>query len=218
MRGWSKDAQRAVFQPVMLAAMAMTAISLTAAGAITPALVKLYLLGLPALLAGLGLGFRLYGKLDEATFRKLILFLLLAAGVALVAVQGPSLIRTSLGAPLIAPAGAAPAAGEPVCKPVLRLKDARLSPMQAPTLKREWTATVTVDAARCASTAGYFEVGFSRMKENSMEVEFREQFIWATPSVVIRVDFSADEAVEAYWIDSVQACPCATGPVPRDVR
>ena len=87
MRGWSKDAQRAVFQPVMLAAMAMTAISLTATGAITPAIVKLYLLGLPALLAGLWLGFKLYGKLDDAAFRKLILFLLLAAGVALIGVQ-----------------------------------------------------------------------------------------------------------------------------------
>jgi uncharacterized membrane protein YfcA len=87
MRGWSKDVQRAVFQPVMLAAMAMTAISLTAAGAITPVIVKLYLLGLPAMLAGLWLGFRLYGKLDDTAFRKLILFLLLAAGVALIGVQ-----------------------------------------------------------------------------------------------------------------------------------
>jgi uncharacterized membrane protein YfcA len=87
MRGWSKDAQRAVFQPVMLAAMAMTAISLAATGAINGAIVKLYLLGLPALLAGLWLGFKLYGKLDNAAFRKLILLLLFGAGVALIGVQ-----------------------------------------------------------------------------------------------------------------------------------
>ena len=92
MRGWSKDAQRAVFQPVMLAAMAMTAISLTVTGAITGAIVKLYLLGLPALLAGLWLGFKLYGKLDDAAFRKLILFLLLGAGVALIGVQAQPIL------------------------------------------------------------------------------------------------------------------------------
>jgi len=65
------------------------------------------------------------------------------------------------------------------------------------------------DASRCATTAGYFEIGISRMKENSIELEFRQQFIWSSPSVTISVDFAADEAVEGYWIDSVQACPCA---------
>jgi hypothetical protein len=201
--------QRAVFQPVMLAAMVVTAVSLTAAGAITPAIVKLYLLGLPAMLAGLWLGFKLYGKLDDVTFRKLILFLLLAAGVALIAVQGWPLVRTYVGTPSIARAGATEIAAAPVCKPALSFEEARLSPMQPPTLERKWTATVVVDASRCAITAGAFEVGFSRMKENSMTVKFREQFIWSAPSVVIGLDFSADEAVEAYWIESIEECPCA---------
>jgi uncharacterized membrane protein YfcA len=88
MRGWNKDAQRAVFQPVILTAMAMTALSLTVTGAVTLETLKLYVLGLPALLAGLWLGFKLYGKLDEAVFRKLILLMLLVAGLALIAVQG----------------------------------------------------------------------------------------------------------------------------------
>jgi len=87
LRGWTKDAQRAVFQPVMLAAIVMTAISLGVGGAITAETVKLYVLGLPALLAGLWLGFRLYGKLDDAAFRKLVLLLLLFAGLALIAAQ-----------------------------------------------------------------------------------------------------------------------------------
>jgi uncharacterized membrane protein YfcA len=86
-RGWTKDMQRAVFQPVMLAAIVMTAISLGVSGAIAADTVKLYLLGLPALLAGLWLGFKLYGKLDDAAFRRLILLLLLLSGLALVAVQ-----------------------------------------------------------------------------------------------------------------------------------
>jgi uncharacterized membrane protein YfcA len=35
------------------------------------------------LLAGTWLGMKLYGRLDEATFRKVVLILLLASGVAL---------------------------------------------------------------------------------------------------------------------------------------
>jgi uncharacterized protein len=84
-RGWTKDVQRAVFQPVMLAAIVVTAISLSFTGAVTAETVKLYLLGLPALLAGLWLGFKLYGKLDEAGFRRLVLVLLLLSGVSLIA-------------------------------------------------------------------------------------------------------------------------------------
>jgi uncharacterized membrane protein YfcA len=48
---------------------------------------------LPALLAGLWLGFRLYGKLDEAAFRKVILVLLLVSGLALIAAQVWPIIR-----------------------------------------------------------------------------------------------------------------------------
>ena len=83
LRGWKKDQQRAVFQPVLLAAIVANVVSLGVAGAITPAFLRLYLLGLPPMLAGLWLGFRLYGKLDEAAFRKVILVLLLLAGLGL---------------------------------------------------------------------------------------------------------------------------------------
>jgi uncharacterized membrane protein YfcA len=88
LHGWTKDVQRAVFQPVMLAAIVVTAISLSVTGAITADTVKLYLLGLPALFAGLWLGFKLYGKLDDAAFRKLILMLLLISGLALIVAHG----------------------------------------------------------------------------------------------------------------------------------
>jgi uncharacterized membrane protein YfcA len=85
LRGWTKDVQRAVFQPVMLAAIVVTAISLSFTGAVTAETAKLYVLGLPALLAGLWLGFKLYGKLDEARFRRVVLVLLLFSGVSLIA-------------------------------------------------------------------------------------------------------------------------------------
>ena len=83
-RSWSKDLQRAVFQPSNFLSALMTAIALTVAGAFTAETVKLYLLGLPLLLLGLWSGFRLYGKLNDEAFRKVILMLLVVAGVALI--------------------------------------------------------------------------------------------------------------------------------------
>lgn len=84
LRGWSKDQQRAIFQPVILAAFAMTAISLAIAGTITAELARIYLYGLPSLFAGLWFGLKLYGRLDENAFRKVILWLLLLSGIVLV--------------------------------------------------------------------------------------------------------------------------------------
>ena len=86
-----------MFQPVMPAAIVMTAISLSVTGAVTAETLKLYLLGLPALLAGLCAGFKLYGKLNDVAFRKLILLLLLAAGVTLIAAQRSLITRLLAG-------------------------------------------------------------------------------------------------------------------------
>lgn len=83
LRGWPKDKQRAVFQPVAVAIFIMSALWLGARGAVTAQIGWLFLLGLPALLAGTWLGMKLYGKLDEAMFRKVVLVLLLVSGVAL---------------------------------------------------------------------------------------------------------------------------------------
>ena len=84
LRGWTKDVQRTVFQPVIIATSAMTAVWLGASGAITADTVKLFLLGLPMLLAGTWVGMKLYGRLDEASFRKVVLILLLLSGAFLV--------------------------------------------------------------------------------------------------------------------------------------
>jgi uncharacterized protein len=45
--------------------------------------VRLFVFGLPVLLAGTWLGIRLYGRIDEAMFRKVVLALLLVSGAAL---------------------------------------------------------------------------------------------------------------------------------------
>jgi uncharacterized membrane protein YfcA len=84
LRGWPKDVQRTVFQPVIITTSAMTAVWLGASGAATADTVKLFLLGLPMLLAGTWVGMRLYGRLDEASFGKVVLILLLLSGVFLV--------------------------------------------------------------------------------------------------------------------------------------
>lgn len=84
MRGWPKDVQRTIYQPVILVAFAMAAISMTVAGTVTAEIAKLFLYGLPALAAGQWVGFKLYGHLDEATFRKAVLALLLLSGLVLV--------------------------------------------------------------------------------------------------------------------------------------
>ena len=84
LRGWPKDAQRTVFQPVAVATFLMSAVWIGARGAITPDIIQLFLVWLPALLAGTWLGLKLFGRLDEAGFRKVVLVLLLASGVVLV--------------------------------------------------------------------------------------------------------------------------------------
>ncbi len=76
--------QRAVFQPVLFAAFVVISISMGITGAVTSATLKLYGIGLPFLLAGLWSGFRLYGIIDDETFRRAVLILLLLAGVSLI--------------------------------------------------------------------------------------------------------------------------------------
>lgn len=83
MRDWPKDVQRTVFQPVIVATMTMTAVSYGLSGVITGETVKLFFIGLPAMLAGLWAGLNLYGRLDDRAFRKVILWLLLLSGLGL---------------------------------------------------------------------------------------------------------------------------------------
>jgi uncharacterized membrane protein YfcA len=83
LRGWPKDVQRAVFQPIGVAIFAMSALWLGAVGAVNADVMRLFAVGLPVLLAGTWLGLKLYGRIDEAGFRRLVLILLLASGIAL---------------------------------------------------------------------------------------------------------------------------------------
>ena len=83
--GGAKDAQRAIFQPVLFLTMTMATLTFASAGHLFNAdVIKLFFMGLPALLLGLWVGVRLYGKLNDAAFRKAILVLLLISGFSLV--------------------------------------------------------------------------------------------------------------------------------------
>jgi len=82
--GWPKDVQRAVFQPVLFVAFVVISISQAVAGNITAGTLTLYAGGLPFMAAGLWSGFRLYGTINDETFRKSVLVLLLFAGASLI--------------------------------------------------------------------------------------------------------------------------------------
>jgi uncharacterized membrane protein YfcA len=87
IRGWPKDIQRAVFQPIGVATFAMSAVWLGAAGAVTTGVLTLFVLGLPFLLMGTWLGLKTYGRLSETAFRYIVLILLLMSGMALIVAQ-----------------------------------------------------------------------------------------------------------------------------------
>jgi hypothetical protein len=84
LRGWPKDVQRAVFQPVLFVAFVVISISQAVAGSITADTLTLYGLGVPFMVAGLWLGFRLFGKINDEIFRKAVLVLLLLSGLSLI--------------------------------------------------------------------------------------------------------------------------------------
>jgi hypothetical protein len=84
LRVWPKEVQRAVFQPVAVAIFLMSALWLGAKGKITAETAKLFMLGLPSLIAGTWLGLKLFGRIDEATFRKIVLAPLFVSGAILI--------------------------------------------------------------------------------------------------------------------------------------
>src|SRR6266849_10377259 len=84
LRGWPKDEQRAVFQPAGVATFAMIATWLGSTGMVARDTMIDFVIGFPAVLAGTWAGLKLYGKLDESGFRKVVLALLLVSGVTLI--------------------------------------------------------------------------------------------------------------------------------------
>lgn len=83
MRGLTKDEQRSVYQPVLLGTTLVTVSSLVASGSFPLEVLKYYAFGLPPLFAGMWIGYKLYGRLDDVGFRRIILVLLILSGLVL---------------------------------------------------------------------------------------------------------------------------------------
>lgn len=98
--------------------------------------------------------------------------------------------------------------GQPVCRPTLQFQDASFSEMDRLTLVRTWTARLKVDASRCATRAGHFEIGFAQLKETAPDIAFHQPFTWKPGSIEVSLEFAADEAVASYWLYTVAPCPC----------
>ena len=84
LRGWPRDEQRTVFQPIGVAVFLMTGVWLGGTGLVDAETLRLFVIGLPMLLVETWMGLRLYARLDEAGFRKVVLGLLLISGLGLV--------------------------------------------------------------------------------------------------------------------------------------
>jgi uncharacterized membrane protein YfcA len=61
----------------------MGALWVGAKGTVTAETAKFFVMGLPCIVAGTWLGLKLFGRIDEAMFRKIVLALLFASGAAL---------------------------------------------------------------------------------------------------------------------------------------
>ena len=101
------------------------------------------------------------------------------------------------------------AIAENLCRPALTLSEVQFSPINTPTLQRNWTAIVTANTSDCAvNSGGFFDIAFTRLSENAPDLEFRQRFAWSPFAQNIALDFAADEAVAEYRIENVTPCVC----------
>jgi uncharacterized membrane protein YfcA len=92
VRGFDKDRQRAIIQNFNLAMQVVTFASYLATGIVEARMLPLLAIVAPAVIAPVLLGARLFTGISDATFRKLVLGLLAASGVALLASSVPVLL------------------------------------------------------------------------------------------------------------------------------
>jgi uncharacterized membrane protein YfcA len=83
VRGWPPAEQRAVISPSAIVVFATTGLWLGGTGMIGRDTIGLFLIGLLPLALGTWAGLKLFGKLDDAMFRRIVLVLLLVSGVSL---------------------------------------------------------------------------------------------------------------------------------------
>jgi uncharacterized protein len=84
LRGWGRDAQRAVFQSFNLVMQIVTMAAYIATGTISAETAWLFAIVAPAMLVPTLIGARLYRRFSDAGFQRLVLLLLTASGALLV--------------------------------------------------------------------------------------------------------------------------------------
>jgi len=83
LRGWPKATQRGTFQAFLVVMHILAFLSLAFTGLVTAETGMRFLWCLPALVVGALLGLKLYARLDEILFRRVVLGILLLSGVTL---------------------------------------------------------------------------------------------------------------------------------------
>jgi uncharacterized protein len=85
LRGWDKDTQRSVFQTFNLTMQAIALVTYGVHGALTGPVLAIFGVMLPAIVVPVWLGTRVYARIDERTFRRVVMVLLLLSGALLLA-------------------------------------------------------------------------------------------------------------------------------------
>jgi len=84
LRGWSKDEQRGVGQPFNMAILIAALLAAAVAGLLDRTFLVWAAIAVPTSLVAARLGLRLYGRVDDAGFRRLVLALLGLSGAILI--------------------------------------------------------------------------------------------------------------------------------------
>jgi uncharacterized protein len=91
LRGWDKDTQRAVFQSFNLAMHTLTLTAYGVSGTLTLPVLKVFAVMLPIIVLPTWAGARLYRRVSEGVFRRVVLWLLVGSGVTLLAAAARNL-------------------------------------------------------------------------------------------------------------------------------
>lgn len=97
LRGWDRDAARAVFQTYVLVVQAWTLAGYLVAGSVDAASLRLFAWAVPAMVVPNLLGVRLYARVSDVQFRRIVLLLLFLTGLGLLWNGVPALLARRTG-------------------------------------------------------------------------------------------------------------------------
>ncbi len=84
LRHWSKQRARSVLQLINMVILGIAVVAYSLRGLVNVELLKLVALCAPATLCGSWIGLRLYQRIDQASFTRVVLMLLIASGLGLI--------------------------------------------------------------------------------------------------------------------------------------